>query len=229
MRVLRGRAVPGSAAPAFRPLAEALAPVASEVDASGELAPWLPALGHWSDPETVAVVERLSDNLERAPRDQRPRCVRGPRHEHLRARAARRGTQLHGLSKAAADTLAAMSVAVALERVREAIGETDRAPYLLTVSDDERPHSVAVSWEWDGDELVVAVGTRTLANARARPQVTLLWPPRERDGYSLIIDASVTDTADDTVRLRPTRAVLHRPAAAPTGTACTADCIPLDG
>jgi hypothetical protein len=72
------------------------------------------------------------------------------------------------------------------------------------------------------------VGSRTLANARARPRVTLLWPPRDRDGYSLIVDALVTDAADSAVRLRPTRAVLHRPAVAPTGPGCTADCIPLE-
>jgi hypothetical protein len=121
-----------------------------------------------------------------------------------------------------------MSVVVELERVREAISETDRLPYLITVSDDGRPHTVAVACSWDDDEVVIAAGSRTLANARARPQVTLLWPPRDRGGYSLIVDASVTDTTDATVRLQPTRAVLHRPADAPTRTGCTADCIPLE-
>jgi DNA-binding CsgD family transcriptional regulator len=110
VRVMRGRGVPGSGAAAFRPLTEALAPVASEVIPSGGLASWLPALGailplatdawpveitapmrgeavvrllsevcgraggllvledlHWADPETVAVVEHLSDNMDRAP------------------------------------------------------------------------------------------------------------------------------------------------------------------
>lgn len=109
-RLLRGRAVPGSSAAAFRPLTEALAGPAAELDASGDLAPWLPALRaivptiaaadpvdatppvrgeavlrllasscdpgggllvledlHWSDPETVAVIEHLSDHLARAP------------------------------------------------------------------------------------------------------------------------------------------------------------------
>ncbi len=109
-RVLRGRAVPGSGASAFRPLTEALAPVTLDAAAGADLAPWLPALSaivptvahseqveataairgeavvrllaqacrpgggllvledlHWADPETVAVVEHLSDNLQRAP------------------------------------------------------------------------------------------------------------------------------------------------------------------
>jgi DNA-binding CsgD family transcriptional regulator len=105
-RVLRGRAVPGSAGAAFRPLTEALAPLAVEVEADADLAPWLPALSailpttpasaalelttplrgeavirllqwraapgllvledlHWADPETVGVVEHLSDHLGR--------------------------------------------------------------------------------------------------------------------------------------------------------------------
>jgi DNA-binding CsgD family transcriptional regulator len=110
MRVLRGRAVSGSATTAFRPLSEALAPVAPQVASADGLAAWLPALGaivptvtsaapvevtapvrgeavlrllaevcgtdggvlvledlHWADPETIAVVEHLSDHLDRAP------------------------------------------------------------------------------------------------------------------------------------------------------------------
>jgi hypothetical protein len=43
--VLRGRAVPGSSAVAFRPLAEALAAVDTDVAQHGEdVQPWLPAL-----------------------------------------------------------------------------------------------------------------------------------------------------------------------------------------
>ena len=127
-----------------------------------------------------------------------------------------------------------MSISVELDGLRDAIADTDRAPYLLTVADDGRPHSVAVACEWRGDELSIAVGNRTLANARARELVSLLWAPREPGGYSLIVDATVTSTrgsgaGDNDLIVRPTRAVLHRPAA-PTGAeagACGADCVPL--
>jgi DNA-binding CsgD family transcriptional regulator len=57
--VLRGRSVPGSEATGFRPLSEALAPIASEVAGSlaGEdLAPWLPAL--------AAIVPTLQTGLD---------------------------------------------------------------------------------------------------------------------------------------------------------------------
>ena len=127
-----------------------------------------------------------------------------------------------------------MSIAVDLEQLRATIGTMTRAPYLLTVSDDGRAHSVAVAWEWHDDELDCAVGNRTLANARSRPEVSLLWAPNDADGYSLIVDATVTATAgtgtgDNVVRLQPTRAVLHRPApdGATLAAGCGADCVPL--
>ena len=127
-----------------------------------------------------------------------------------------------------------MSIAVDLEQLRATIDTMARAPYLLTVSDDGRAHSVAVAWTWHDDELDCAVGNRTLANARSRPDVSLLWAPNDADGYSLIVDATVTATAgtgagDNIVRLQPTRAVLHRPAAegAALASGCGADCVPL--
>lgn len=125
-----------------------------------------------------------------------------------------------------------MSIAVELEQLREAIAATDRAPYFLTVSDDGRPHSVAVEWHWHGDELALSIGNRTLANARARGLVSLVWPPGDRGGYSLIVDGEVSHaegagSGDNLVRVRPTRAVLHRPAAGPTDAPCGADCVPL--
>ena len=125
-----------------------------------------------------------------------------------------------------------MSIPVALDELRAAIGDTDRAPLFLTVSDDGRPHSVAVDATWEGNEVSLAVGNRTLANAAARPLVCLLWPARETGGYTLIVDAEVAATSgtgegDNLVRVRPTRAVLHRPASGPTDSACGADCVPI--
>jgi hypothetical protein len=125
-----------------------------------------------------------------------------------------------------------MSIEVQLDALRGAVDETDRAPYFLTVGDDARPHCVATEWRWHGDELVFSVGNRTLANARARSAVAVLWPPRDRDGYSLIVDGIVSSTegtgaGDNLVRVRPVRAVLHRPAVDPTDTPCGSDCLPL--
>lgn len=112
--------------------------------------------------------------------------------------------------------------------------------YLLTVADDGRPHAVAVRPQFDGYEIVALVGRRSTTHAKARPVASLLFPPTQVEGYSLIVDAAVASVmpnpcvgSPDThqVRLRPTRAVLHRPAVEPRRTAadgdCTSDCINL--
>jgi len=124
-----------------------------------------------------------------------------------------------------------MSIPVPLERLRAALDERPPAAYLLTVSDDGRPHAVHVRVAWDGDRLAVDVGTRSAGNAAARPSVSLLYPVRTDGDYSLIIDgtAEVATRADGRrVSIAPTKAILHRPAAAPEpGAACADDCVPL--
>jgi hypothetical protein len=126
-----------------------------------------------------------------------------------------------------------VSIAVDLAALRAQIEDRSRAPYVLTVSPDGRPHAVAIITRWDGDSLILEPGNRTAANATDRPVVSLVWPPDASDGYSLIVDASVTavDAPGDghnRLVLAPTKAVLHRPATVPGPTdGCTADCIPL--
>jgi hypothetical protein len=123
-----------------------------------------------------------------------------------------------------------MSIAVSLDRLREETQRFGATPYLLTVSDDARAHATAVTVEWQGDELVMGVGSRSARNAAARPEASLLWPPFEPGGYSLISDGVVRDLGDERVAFAPTRAVLHRPAAEPIskdGSACASDCVPL--
>jgi hypothetical protein len=113
-----------------------------------------------------------------------------------------------------------MSIAVELEQLRETIERYPTDPFLLTVGDDGRTHSVEVVPRWDGDELVVPAGRSSLANAGQRPLVALLWPTPTRGEFSLIVDAATTAAGDGEVRLRPTRAVLHRRAASGTGSDC---------
>ena len=126
-----------------------------------------------------------------------------------------------------------MSIAVGLDELRAEIEGRSRAPYVLTVSPDGRPHAVAISVCWDGDSLILDPGNRTADNAADRPLVSLVWPPDMADGYSLIVDASVTvvDGPGDgrnRLVLAPTKAVLHRPATVPgSADGCAADCIPL--
>ena len=125
-----------------------------------------------------------------------------------------------------------MSIPVAVERLRNEILGFTFAPYLITVSDDAHPHAVAVEVTWDADTLAMQVGKRSARNSSARPEVSLLWPPNEPGGYTLIVDGTAAPTTgDDRIAVTPTRAVLHRPAAAPdlTKPGCSADCIPILG
>ncbi|HJQ83606.1 MAG TPA: pyridoxamine 5'-phosphate oxidase family protein [Candidatus Binatia bacterium] len=125
-----------------------------------------------------------------------------------------------------------MSIPVPLQRLRAAVAERGPGAYVLTVSDDGRPHAVHGAVRWDGDRLAVDVGRRTAANASARPGVSLLYPVRAEGDYSLIVDGTASVDAHGTeprLLVAPTKAVLHRPApsAAPVGSPCDADCVPL--
>lgn len=121
-----------------------------------------------------------------------------------------------------------MSVSVSLDKLREQLARFGGDAYLLTVSDDGRPHSVAVDAVWNGKSFTLVTGKRTTANLGARPLASLLWPALERGGYSLIVDADGA-VMGETVHLTPTRAVLHRPSTpeAVLNPSCGSDCIPL--
>lgn len=121
-----------------------------------------------------------------------------------------------------------MSIPVELNALAEAAAAHPFA-YLLTVRDDGRPHAVACSPAFEGGTLLVSeAGRRTSANAEARTNVSLVFPPAEIGGYSLIVDADATVDGTD-VRLTPTNAVLHRPApgVAEAPGSCGSDCVPV--
>lgn len=102
--------------------------------------------------------------------------------------------------------------------------------YLITVDDGYRAHTVTVEPELRGATLDVGlIGGRTQQNLARRRDVTLLWPPSEPGGYSLIVDGEAeTSEAGDAVRLTvvPTRALLHRDADSPEAAkGCLHDCV----
>jgi hypothetical protein len=130
-----------------------------------------------------------------------------------------------------------MSIPVEVAALRDHLEDFGPRGYLLTVGSDGRPHSVGVNVSWTDDLLVTAPGNSTVANATARPLVTLLWPPADPGGNSLIVDAQVvaavaSGEGENSVTLRPTKAVLHRPAGdlPPGGSlrpGCSSDCMPV--
>ena len=124
---------------------------------------------------------------------------------------------------------------VDFERLGDALADYPFA-YLVTVDDDYRVHTVTVEPELR--ECVMAVGLiggRTRRNVEKHGDVTLLWPPSDPGGYSLIVDGraeaiGAVNAKDDTVALRvaPTRALLHRnadPDVAGSAAGCLHDCV----
>lgn len=85
--------------------------------------------------------------------------------------------------------------------------------YLLTVTDDQHSHLLALRPQVVGDVLRFdAGGGRACRNASARPQVSVVFPPAEHsNGFSLVVDGEAS-VDGDVIDVRPTSAVLHRPA-----------------
>lgn len=103
--------------------------------------------------------------------------------------------------------------------------------YLITLGENGRIHTSAVTPVVDGHTLTVAAPSdRVRANTSARPTISLVWPPAEAEGYSLILDGDARADAG-TLTITPTRAILHRPAPrsipAPDASSCSSDCVEL--
>ena len=103
-----------------------------------------------------------------------------------------------------------MSIAVTLDELPARLAAFPWG-YLMTVADDGRPRVRAVPTVWDDETLVCRTGDGARRNVATRANVTMVFPPVEPAGMSLIVDADAVAT-DDGVRLTPTSAVLHRSA-----------------
>ncbi|MBS9532824.1 pyridoxamine 5'-phosphate oxidase family protein [Mycobacterium sp. M1] len=104
--------------------------------------------------------------------------------------------------------------------------------FLVTVGDDHRAHTTAVTPSYaDGLFDIGPVGRHGWANLTAHPAVTLAFPARDVTEYSLLVDgeAELSDDPESPVRVRPTKALLHRPlpADAPPSAFGAYDCVQL--
>lgn len=121
-----------------------------------------------------------------------------------------------------------MSIVVDLAELSDALGRHPTA-YLL-VAGDERPHVGEVEVRMRDGVLVVARPGRTARRVVPhRPQVTVLLPPSEPGGYSLVVDGAAA-VAGEELLVTPSHAVLHRrprPDSEPSPTGCHDDCRPL--
>jgi hypothetical protein len=122
-----------------------------------------------------------------------------------------------------------MSVKVDLDQLAGALADFTFA-YLITVGDDYSAHTVAVQPVLTAGVIDVgSIGNSTRKNVAQHDGVTVVWPPREPGGYTLIVDGQGQPT-DTALKVMPSRAVLHRPAApgADTKPGCPHDCVPLE-
>lgn len=121
-----------------------------------------------------------------------------------------------------------MSVKVDLDELAAKIGEYGFA-YLVSVSTEGKSHVLAVTPDVvDGGVLLGGIGRHTLANVAGNPTATLVWPPTEAGGYSLLVDGIATSDPDAaTVTVTPTKAILHRPAPGEDGKRVGNDCLDI--
>ncbi|NLG23378.1 MAG: pyridoxamine 5'-phosphate oxidase family protein [Actinomycetales bacterium] len=124
-----------------------------------------------------------------------------------------------------------MSIPVDLAALGEALGRHHTA-YLLLGSSG-RPHVAQVFPRLVDDLLIVAEPGRTARRiVPDSPEVTVMMPPTERGGYTLIIDGAAVIRDDGALELTPTHAVLHRAsdhrAHETHDSACGNDCQPID-
>lgn len=126
-----------------------------------------------------------------------------------------------------------MSVPVALDQLHAALDEFGTVAYLLSAGSDGRPRCVSVALSWSDDQLTASVGKRTGGNIGIQPLVSLLWPPVEPGGYSLIVDGSAAITSESDgggalITITPSNGVRHRNAEpSADASACGSDCAPL--
>lgn len=125
-----------------------------------------------------------------------------------------------------------MSIPVDPTDLRTALADFGSG-YLLTTS-SPRVKVVTVDPVVDdaGRLRVAGPGRGTLANLAANAEVTLVFPPAERHGHSLLVDGTGVVDGEDVV-VTASAAVLHRPAAHADGPlpgdGCGHDCAPVGG
>ena len=123
-----------------------------------------------------------------------------------------------------------MGKKVDLVRLAEALGDYPFG-YLITVDSDFHAHTVAVEPRFaDGVLDLGPAGEHTRANVGQHRQVSLVWPPQQPGGYSLMVDGHCEMRGADDMHLLvvPTKALLHRraqPGSAAAAGGCLHDCV----
>lgn len=88
--------------------------------------------------------------------------------------------------------------------------------FLITADGTGGPHTMSAAFEFATDEhsttASCGIGRTASRNINSNPFVTLLWPPAETGGHSLIADGEASVAVDGHTSITILSAVLHRPA-----------------
>lgn len=122
-----------------------------------------------------------------------------------------------------------MSIPVEIAKLADALADHG-AGYLLTSSADGAVKAVTVEPTLVDGVLRCPPSRGSAANLAANPKATLLFPPREPRGHTLLVDGTAT-ASDEGIDVTPASAVLHRPASHASGPVdgegCGNDCAPV--
>jgi hypothetical protein len=102
-----------------------------------------------------------------------------------------------------------MSIPVELAGLAAAL-EDFGSGYLMTTTDGAVKVVTVDPEVTDGVLVVERPGKGTVANLADNAAVTLVFPPREPRGFTLLVDGT-GEVAGEDVRVTPTGAMLHRP------------------
>ena len=123
-----------------------------------------------------------------------------------------------------------MSIPVDPADLVTALADFDSGYLLTTASPQVKVVTVDPTVAEDGALRVAGPGRGTLRNLAENPAVTVVFPPREKHGYTLLVDGEGRVDGEDVV-VAPAAAVLHRPAAHADGPlppdGCGHDCSPV--
>ena len=121
-----------------------------------------------------------------------------------------------------------MSIPVDPTKLGEELEKFGHSAFLLTVRDDDTPHVAHMTFRLQQGDLYCPISKTAARNVQVRPNVVVLWPPHEPNGYSMILDAECRLHGEE-LMLIPKSGVLHRPAApeASGELDCGNDCAPL--
>tara|TARA_B100000214_G_scaffold87812_1_gene60334 strand:- start:4167 stop:4550 length:384 start_codon:yes stop_codon:yes gene_type:complete len=124
-----------------------------------------------------------------------------------------------------------MSIPVTAKDIHKTIKEYGSSTYLISATADNHPHVANLTFAIDKNDLIFTVGKRGTKNLENCPHVTMLWPPKELGGYSLIIDGIASkhenfDGSGSVWKISFDSGILHRPAQNLAGNddSCGSDC-----